>query len=245
MGKLDGKVAVVTGATEGMALESARRFAEEGAYVFITGRRQEKLDEAVASLGKNVKGVQCDSGKLSDLDRLYATVKEEKGSVDVIFASAGLGGFAPTEAVTEEGFDAIFDLNTRGTYFTVQKALPLLNEGASVILNSSVASVMGMPNMSVYSGSKAALNGFVHCWVQELKAKKIRFNLISPGAINTAPFRAQPQEFQQLAADRSPNGRVGQPEEIASVALFLASSDSSYVNGLDIAVDSGFSIPTL
>lgn len=245
MGKLDGKVAVITGATDGMALETAKRFVEEGAYVFITGRRQEKLDEAVALIGRNVQGVQCDSASVVDLDRLFNTVKERKGTVDVLFASAGVGGFAPTEAVTEEAFDAIFDLNTRGTYFTVQKALPLLNENASVILNSSVVSVMGMPKMSVYSASKAALNAFVRSWVQELKNRKIRFNLMSPGAINTAPFQAQPQEFQQVAANRSPLGRVGEVEEIASAVLFLASRESSNINGIDLAVDGGFSISTM
>ena len=245
MGKLDGKVAVITGGTEGMALETARLFVREGAYVYITGRRQEKLDEAVGLLGENVKGIRCDSAKLSDLDELYSTVKKEKGHLDILFASAGVGGFAPTEAVTEEIYDTIFNLNTRGTFFTVQKALSLLNENASVILNSSVVSAMAMANMSVYSASKAALNAFVRSWVQELKGKRIRFNLMSPGAINTTPFQAQPQQFQQAAADRSPSGRVGQPEEIASAVLFLASSDSSNVNGVDLAVDGGFSLSTM
>ena len=245
MGKLDGKVAVITGATEGMALESAKVFVQEGAYVYITGRRQEKLDEAVSLLGGNVKGVQCDSAKLTDLDELYRTVEKERGHIDILFASAGVGGFGPTEAVTEESFDSVFNLNTRGTYFTVQKALRLLNDNASVILNSSVLSVMGVPNMSVYAGSKAALNAFVRVWVQELKARKIRFNLMSPGPINTAPMQAQSQDRRDHYAERSPQGRIGRPEETAATILFLASDDSSHVTGVDIAVDGGFSIPTI
>jgi NAD(P)-dependent dehydrogenase (short-subunit alcohol dehydrogenase family) len=245
MGKLDGKIAVITGATDGMALATAKLFVQEGAYVFITGRRQQKLDEVVELIGHNVRGVRCDSAKLSDLDQLYSIVKQEKGQIDILFASAGIGGFGPTDRVTEESFDAVFDLNTRGTYFTVQKALALLKEHSSVILNSSVVSAMGSPNMSVYSGSKASLNAFVRCWVLELKDKKIRFNIVSPGPIATTRFQAQPQEFQQKSARRSPQGRVGQPQEIASTLLFLASSDSSNVNGVDIAVDGGFSISTL
>lgn len=245
MGKLEGKIAVITGATEGMALASAKLFVEEGAYVYITGRRREKLDEAVQLLGSNVKAVQCDSANLADLDALFRTVKSEKGKIDILFASAGRGAFIPTEAVTEENFDEVFNLNTRGTYFTVQKALPLLSEGSSVILNSSVLSSMGVPNMSVYAGSKAALNAFVRVWVQELKAKKIRFNIMSPGPIDTAPMQAQPQANRDYYASKSPQGRIGQPDEIATTILFLASDESSHVNGVDIAVDGGFAVPTI
>jgi NAD(P)-dependent dehydrogenase (short-subunit alcohol dehydrogenase family) len=194
MGKLDGKVAVITGASSGMALASGKLFVEEGAYVFITGRRQEKLDEAVKVIGRNVTAVQTDSANLADLDRLYETVKQEKGHIDVLFASAGQGGTAMLGEITEEQFDKLFALNTRGTLFTVQKALPLFREGGSIVLNGSIANFKAMPGLSVYSGSKAALRSFARTWVMELNSRRIRVNVLSPGPINTAVFDGAPAE---------------------------------------------------
>ena len=243
MGKLDGKVAVVTGGTSGMALATAQLFVEEGAYVFITGRRQETLDEAVALIGRNVSGVQGDSSNLDDLDRLFETVKREKGSIDVLFASAGMPGEAhPLGEITEKDFDETLGLNTRGTLFTVQKALPLFNDGGSIIMNGSIASVKGWPNYSVYSASKAALRSFARTWLNELKDRQIRVNVLSPGQIATPiqdkTFDAETKrQFEALI----PRGKMGRPEEIATVALFLASDDSSYVNGVELSVDGGTS----
>ncbi|HUB27853.1 MAG TPA: SDR family NAD(P)-dependent oxidoreductase, partial [Tepidisphaeraceae bacterium] len=189
MARLSGKVAVITGATSGMALATAKLFVEEGAYVFITGRRQEKLDSAVKEIGRNVTGVQGDAGNLSDLDRLYKTVKEKKGHIDVLFASAGIGDMnSPIGSVTEKGFDDTFNVNVRGTLFTVQKALPLLKDGASIILNGSIAGMTGFPGLCVYNASKAAVRSFARTWTSELKARKIRVNVISPGPIDTAVF---------------------------------------------------------
>jgi NAD(P)-dependent dehydrogenase (short-subunit alcohol dehydrogenase family) len=243
MGKLTGKVAVITGGTSGMALATAQLFVEEGAYVFITGRQQARLDEAVRTIGRNVTGVQGDAANLDDLDRLFETVKREKGRLDVLFASAGVAGEArPLGEITPEQFDAIFDVNTRGTLFTVQKALPLFNDGGSIILNSSIASVKGWPTYSVYSASKAALRSFARTWLNELKDRNIRVNVLSPGQIAT-PIQDQvldaetKRQFEALI----PRGKMGRPEEIATVALFLASSDSSYVNGVELAVDGGTS----
>ncbi|MCW6512009.1 SDR family NAD(P)-dependent oxidoreductase [Lichenifustis flavocetrariae] len=243
MGKLDGKVAVITGGSSGMALSTAKLFVEEGAHVFITGRRQDALDEAVASIGRNVTGVQADSANLDDLDRLFKTVKREKGSIDVLFASAGAGGEAQKIGdITEKNFDALFNLNTRGTLFTVQKALPLFNDGGSIIMTGSIASVKGWPDYSVYAGSKAALRAFARAWLNELKDRQIRVNILSPGQIAT-PIQdqmfdeAKKRQFESLI----PRGKMGCPEEIATVALFLASNDSSYVNGVELAVDGGTS----
>lgn len=243
MGKLNGKVAVVTGGSSGMALASAKLFVEEGAHVFITGRGQDALDEAVASIGRNVTGVQADSSNLGDLDRLYETVKRDKDSIDVLFASAGAGGEAQKIGeITEKNFDALFNLNTRGTLFTVQKALPLFNDGGSIIMTGSIASVKGWPDYSVYAGSKAALHAFARGWLNELKDRKIRVNVLSPGQIAT-PIQDQmfdaetKRQFESLI----PRGKMGRPEEIASVALFLASDDSSYVNGMELKVDGGTS----
>ncbi len=243
MGKLEGKVAVITGGSSGMALATAKLFVEEGAYVFITGRRQDALDEAVASIGRNVTGVQGDAANLDDLDRLYETVKREKGSIDVLFASAGVGGDAQKLGeITEKNFDTTFGLNTRGTLFTVQKALPLFNDGGSIFMTGSIASVKGWPDYTVYAGSKAALRAFARGWLNELKDRKIRVNVLSPGQIET-PIQDQmfdaetKKQFESLI----PRGKMGRPEEIASVALFLASDDSSYVNGVELSVDGGTS----
>lgn len=243
MGKLDGKVAVITGGSSGLALASAKLFVDEGARVFITGRRQEALDRAVALIGHHVTAVQGDAANLDDLDRLFDTVKREKGSIDVLFASAGTGGEArKLGEITEEDFDTVFGLNTRATLFTVQKALPLFNNGGSIFMTGSIASVKGWPDYSVYSASKAALRSFARTWLNELKDRQIRVNVLSPGQIATPiqekMFDAETKrQFESLI----PRGTMGRPEEIATVALFLASDDSSYVNGVELAVDGGTS----
>jgi NAD(P)-dependent dehydrogenase (short-subunit alcohol dehydrogenase family) len=240
MGKLDGKVAVITGATSGMALASAKLFVDEGAYVFITGRRLDALDEAVEFVGRNVTGVQGDAANLGDLDRLFETVKAEKGSIDVLYANAGTGEEAKLGEITEEQFDQTFGLNARGTLFTVQKALPLLNDGASIILTASIASIKGWPGWSVYAGSKAVLHAYARVWVSELKDQRIRVNVLSPGQVLT-PMMEQvldPETRKQFES-LIPRGEIGQPDELARVALFLASEDSSYVNGQLLNVDGG------
>ncbi|MFO0575807.1 MAG: SDR family oxidoreductase [Polyangia bacterium] len=237
--KLKDKVAVITGATSGMALATAKLFVEEGAYVFITGRRKEQLDEAVRTIGRNVTGVRGDAASLEDLDRLFETVRREKGYVDVVFASAGHGEFAPIGAVTEEHFDKTFDLNVRGTLFTVQKALPLLRDGGSIILNGSVAATKGFPAFGVYSASKAALLAFARSWTADLKARNIRVNVLSPGPVETALFLTLPQQGREQFIAQIPRGKAGQPEEIATAALFLATPDSSFVTGGELLVDGG------
>ncbi|WP_165252419.1 SDR family NAD(P)-dependent oxidoreductase [Paludisphaera soli] len=239
MPKLEGKVAVITGATSGMALATAKLFVEEGAYVFITGRRKEKVDEAVKAIGRNVIGVAGDASSLADLDRLYETVAKEKGKIDVLFASAGTGEFAPIGAVTEEQFDRTFNLNVRGTLFTVQKALPLFNDGGSIILNGSIAGSMGLPAFGVYSASKAALRAFVRSWLLDLKDRGIRVNVLSPGTIDTPILEGVPKEMLDEFVKLIPRGTMGRPEEIATAALFLASGDSSFVNGSELFVDGG------
>ena len=239
MGKLEGKVAVITGATSGMALATAKLFVEEGAYVFITGRRKETLDQAVKAIGKNVTGVQADSSKLDDLDRLYATVKKEKGRIDVLFASAGGGELGPLGSITEEQFDRTFGLNVRGTLFTVQKALPLFSDGGSIILNGSIAGVKGFAGAGVYSASKAAVRSFARTWTVELKDRKIRVNVLSPGTIDTAILDVFPQGAKDFFVSLIPWRRMGRPEEIATAVLFLASSDSSFVTGIELFVDGG------
>ena len=238
MGKLEGKVAVITAATSGMALATAQLFVKEGAYVFITGRRKDKLDEAVKLIGKNVTGVQGDASSLADLDRLYDTVKREKGKIDILFASAGQGELAKLEEVTEAHFDKTFDLNVRGTLFTVQKALPLFNDNGS-ILNGSIASIKGFPAFGVYSASKAAVRSFARTWLLELKERRIRVNILSPGTIDTPILDPLGPDAKKFFISQIPRGEMGRPEEIATVALFLASSDSSFVNGIELFVDGG------
>src|SRR5579872_4540027 len=239
MGKLDGKVAVVTAATSGMALATAKRYVEEGAYVFITGRNKERLDKAVREIGRDVTGVQADSSKLVDLDKLYATVKKEKGKIDILFASAGEGSFASVEEVTEAHFDSTFNTNVRGTLFTVQKALPLFNNNGSIILNGSIASIKGFPRFGVYSASKAAVRSFARTWLLELKDRGIRVNILSPGTIDTPILDPLGPDAKEFFKSQIPRGEMGRPEEIATVALFLASSDSSFVNGIELFVDGG------
>lgn len=239
MGKLTGKVAVITGGTSGMALATAHSFVAEGAYVFITGRQQDKLDAAVRAIGRNVTGVLGDAASLADLDRLYEVVRQEKGKIDVLFASAGAAGFGKLGEITEEFFDSIFNLNVRGTLFTVQKALPLLSDGASILLNGSGASIKGYPANSVYSASKATLRALVRGWLVDLQDRRIRVNLLSPGAIDTPMMAATGEDFKAQIAALIPRGEMGRPEEIAAAALFLASDDASFVNGIELFVDGG------
>jgi NAD(P)-dependent dehydrogenase (short-subunit alcohol dehydrogenase family) len=236
MGKLQGKVAVITGGTSGIGFATAKLFVEEGAYVFITGRRQQELNEAVEAIGSNVTGVQGDVCKLDDLDRLYETVKA-KGRIDIIFANVGAAGVVPLGEVTEEFYDNIFNTNVKGTLFTVQKALPLLNDGGSIILNGTVASVKGTPGFWVYGASKAALRNFVRAWSVELKDRHIRSNVLSPGPTDAPIVVGQTEETIVGIVDCIPMGRMGEPDEIAKAALFLASDESSFVTGLEIFVD--------
>ncbi|MEU9406641.1 SDR family oxidoreductase [Streptomyces sp. NPDC048281] len=240
MGKLDGKVAVITGATTGLALAGAKLFVDEGAYVFITGRRQEALDDAAKLIGRNVTGVQGDAADLDDLDRLYDTVRREKGAIDVLWASAGTGEQGRLGEITEEHFDAAFGLNARGTLFTVQKALPLLNDGGSIFMTGSNASRKGYPDWSVYAGSKAVQQAWARVWLAELKDRRIRVNVLTPGQVATAK-QQELFDTETMRAFESliPRGEMGSPEEIATVALFLASDDSSYVNGMELVADGG------
>jgi NAD(P)-dependent dehydrogenase (short-subunit alcohol dehydrogenase family) len=242
MGKLEGKVAVITGGSSGMALEGAKRFVEEGAYVFITGRKQEKLDEAVKLIGRNVTGVRGDAANLDDLDHLFETVEREKGKIDVLYASAGMGDATPLGQITEQHFDSTFGLNARGTLFTVQKALPLLKDGGSIFMTGSVASLKGFPGYSVYAASKATLHAFARGWLNELKGRNIRVNVLHPGPIAT-PMQDEvlTEDAKRMFESLIPRGTMGRPEEIAAVAVFLASDDSSFVNGLELSVDGGFS----
>ena len=245
MAKLDGKVAVVTGGNSGIGLATAERFAAEGAHVFITGRRQAELDAAVSQIGKNVSGVQGDVSNLADLDRLYATVKQQKGRVDVLFANAGLGEFVPLGQITEAHFDKTFGVNVKGTLFTVQKALPLMPDGGSIVMNGSMVSMKGWPAFGVYAATKAALRSFARTWSVDLKSRKIRVNVVSPGTVITPGYKnaglsdEQIAQIEAEAAAATPLGRVGTPEEIAKAVVFLASDESSYVTGIELFVDGG------
>ena len=243
MGKLDGKVAVITGATSGMALAGATLFVEEGAHVFISGRHKDALDEAVERIGRNATGVQADSADLDDLDRLFETVKQEKGAIDVLWASAGMGEQGRLGEITEEQFDAAFSLNARGTLFTVQKALPLFNDGGSIFMTGSNASLRGYPGWGVYAASKAVLPAYARVWVSELRDRKIRVNVLTPGQVGTPALeQVMDEATKAMFQSMIPRGTMGRPEEIASVALFLASGDSSYVNGQELVVDGGTTV---
>jgi NAD(P)-dependent dehydrogenase (short-subunit alcohol dehydrogenase family) len=239
MGKLAEKVAVITGGTSGMGLATAKRFMEEGAQVFVMGRRRAELDAAVKEIGGKVVGVQGDIANLADLDRLYRTVKDTAGHLDVVFANAGVGEVAPLEAITPDQFDRMFGINVRGTLFTVQKALPLLRDGGSVILTGSIASVKGLPGFGIYSATKAALRSFVRTWTLELKDRKIRANVISPGTIDTPILSGLPAAAIAQLVATIPMGRMGQSDEIAKTAVFLASDDSSFITGIELFVDGG------
>ena len=243
--KLAGKVALVTGGNSGIGLSTARLFATEGAHVFITGRRQSELDTAAKQIGENVTTIQGDVSNLADLDRLYATIKKQKDHIDILFANAGLGEFVPLGSITEEHFDKTFNVNVKGLLFTVQKALPLLHDGSSIILNASITSSKGMPSFSVYSATKAAVRSFARTWTVDLKERKIRVNAISPGPIDTPVYNHLAQTEEQIRqlktnlAASVPLGRMGNPDEIAKAALFLASDDSSYITGIELFVDGG------
>ncbi|MFI1928842.1 MULTISPECIES: glucose 1-dehydrogenase [unclassified Streptomyces] len=245
MGQLDGKTVVVTGGTSGIGLASARRFREEGARVYITGRRKETLDQAIAEIGGDVIGVQADSASLADLDRLYTTVADHGDRIDVLFANAGGGEFATLEQVTEEHFDATFDTNVKGVLFTVQKALPLLNDGGSVLLTGSTAGGVGNEAFGVYGASKAAIRSFARTWANELRTRNVRVNAIAPGPITTpglnglAPDEEQAAQLRDSLAAGVPLGRMGRPEEVASLALFLATDQSSFITGTEMFVDGG------
>jgi NAD(P)-dependent dehydrogenase (short-subunit alcohol dehydrogenase family) len=249
MKKLDGKTAIITGGNSGIGLATAQRFVEEGAYVFITGRRKTELDAAARQIGKNVTAVQGDISNLADLDRLYAVVKEQKGRIDVLFANAGVGEFATLAKITEEHFDKTFDINVKGLLFTVQKALPLIRDGGSIILTASTAASKGIEGFSVYSGTKAAIRSFARSWAVDLKQRKIRVNAISPGPIDTPASRLslsglaqseqQSQQLRKKLVSTVPLARMGRPDEVAKVASFLASDESSYVTGIELFVDGG------
>lgn len=238
MGKLQGKLAIITGGTTGIGLASAKLFVEEGAYVFITGRRQKELDEAVKAIGSNVTGVQGDVAKLADLDRLYETVGK-KGRLDIVFANAGFGEFAPLGEITEQHFDSLFNTNVKGALFTVQKSLPLLNDGGSIILTGSVAGSKGTPAFATYGATKAAIRNFVRAWTVELKDRRIRSNVLSPGPTETPAIGQQPADAMARLLSTIPMGRMGKADEIAKAALFLASDDSSFVTGIELFVDGG------
>jgi len=238
-GKLEGKIAVITGGTEGIGLAAAKLFVKEGAFVFITGRRQKQLDEAVKGIGSNVRGVQGDVAKLADLDGLYEIVAKEKGRIDIILANAGVGEFAPFGKISEEHFDKLFSINVKGVLFTVQKGLPLLKDGGSIIITGSVAGSKGTPAFGVYGATKAAVRSFVRTWTSDLKERRIRSNVVSPGPISTPLMSRQAADVISRIVSTVPMGRLGEPEEVAKAALFLASDDSSFVTGIELFVDGG------
>jgi NAD(P)-dependent dehydrogenase (short-subunit alcohol dehydrogenase family) len=242
VGKLEGKIALVTGGNSGIGLATAKRFVNEGAYVFITGRREPELAAAIKEIGRNVTAIRGDVSNLDDLDRLFAQIKREKGRLDVVFANAGIAKYASFGTITEEFYESIFNVNVKGLLFTVQKALPLLPDGASIILNASVGTSKGIPERSVYNATKAAVRSFARTWTTDLKDRHIRVNVVSPGVTDTPPWHTTEAREQGLkAAPHSiPLGRVGTPDEIAKAVVFLASDDSSYVAGTELFVDGGF-----
>jgi NAD(P)-dependent dehydrogenase (short-subunit alcohol dehydrogenase family) len=245
MSSLEGKVAVITGGSSGIGLATARRFAKEGAHVYITGRRQADLDKAVAEIGGNVTGVQGDVQNLADLDRLYAQVKAEKGVVDIVFANAGFIEHARIFDLSEEHYDKTMDINVKGVVFTVQKALPLMTRGGSIVVTASVVGVKGIAAHGIYAAAKAGVRALVRTWVQELKGRNIRVNTLSPGATETPIIRGQfdsdeaSEAAKKMFAEATPLGRIGRAEELANAAYFLASDEGSYVNGIDLQVDGG------
>lgn len=244
--KLAGKIALITGGSSGLGLATAKRFVAEGAYVFITGRRQSELDAAAKEIGSNVTAIRSDIADLADLDRLFATIKEQKGRLDILFANAGGGTFAPLEQVTEENFDKYFGINVKGTLFTVQKALPLMTAGGAIVITGSMVSIKGFPAFGVYAATKAALRSFARTWSVDLKNRNIRVNVVAPGTIVTPGYKSelgltdeQIKGFSAQAAAATPLGRTGTPDEIAKAVTFLASDDASYVNGVELFVDGG------
>jgi NAD(P)-dependent dehydrogenase (short-subunit alcohol dehydrogenase family) len=246
VGKLDGKVALITGGNSGIGLATAKQFVKEGAYVFITGRRQAELAAAVKEIERNIAGIKGDVSNLADLDLLFTQIRREKGKLDIVFANAGIAKFAPLGSITEEFYNSLFDINVKGVLFTVQKALPLLSNGASIILNSSIVGSKGLSMNSVYSATKAAIRSFARTWTTDLKDRRIRVNAISPGSIDTpglsdllASAKAG-EERKKMISSLTPLGRFGTPDEIAKAVVFLASDDSSYVTGIELFVDGGF-----
>ncbi len=243
--KLEGKIALITGGGTGIGLATAKRFVAEGAKVMITGRRKEVLDAAVREIGAGATAVQADASDLAALDRVYAQIKKDFGRVDVVFANAGIAELAPLDKMTEEHFDKIFDTNVKGLVFTVQKALPLIPDGGAIILNASVVSMKGMPAFGVYSATKAAVRSFARTWTNDLKDRKIRVNVVSPGPIDTpgvdglAQNEEQAKQFKAGLIAQVPLGRMGEPDEIAKAVVFLASDDASYVAGVELFVDGG------
>ena len=246
MGRLEGKIALVTGGNSGIGLATAKAFVNEGAYVFITARLERELAAAVNEIGRNATGVRGDVADLGDLDRLFAQIKREKGRLDIVFANAGTAKYAPFGTITEELYDSIFDINVKGLLFTVQKALPLLTDGASIILNASVVGSKGLSANSVYSATKAAVRSFARTWTTDLKERRIRVNAVSPGSIDTPGLRellASSETGRQrlkMLSTSVPLGRLGNPDEIAKAVVFLASDDSSYITGTELFVDGGF-----
>src|SRR6266404_9361645 len=246
MGKLDGKTALITGGNSGIGLATAKQFVNEGAYVFVTGRREPELAVAVQEIGRNVTGVQGDVSNLDDLDRLFARIKQEKGKLDIVFANAGIAKYAAFGKITEELYDSIFNINVKGLLFTVQKALPLLSDGASIILNASIVASKGFSSNSVYSATKAAVRSFARTWTTDLKERRIRVNAVSPGSIDTPASRdllassEVGEKRKKMIAESVPLGRFGTPDETAKAVVFLASDDSSYVTGTELFVDGGF-----
>ncbi|MCU1342648.1 MAG: Oxidoreductase [Candidatus Acidoferrum typicum] len=245
MSKLEGKIALITGGNSGIGLATAKAFVNEGAFVFITGRRDAELAAAVKEIGRNVSGVRGDVSNLDDLDRLFAQIKREKGKLDIVFANAGVAKLAPFGTITEEFYDSIFDINVKGLLFTVQKALPLLPDGASIILNASIVASKGFPANSVYSATKAAIRSFARTWTTDLKARRIRVNAVSPGSTDTPGLSELlgsseiGQQRLKMISENVPLGRLGTPDEIAKTVVFLASDDSSYVTGTELFVDGG------
>jgi len=246
MAKLEGKIAVVTGASSGIGLATAKRFVAEGAYVFITGRREQELSVAVKDIGKNVAGIRGDVSQLADLDRLFDQIKRDKGRLDVLFANAGIAKYAPLGKITEDLYDSIFDVNVKGVLFTVQKALPLMSDGSSIILNASIVGSKGLPANSIYSATKAAVRSFARTWTTDLKERHIRVNAVSPGSTDTPGLNdllaSSPvgEERRKKISAIVPLGRLGTPDEIAKAVVFLASDDSSYITGAELFVDGGF-----
>jgi NAD(P)-dependent dehydrogenase (short-subunit alcohol dehydrogenase family) len=246
MGKLEGKIALITGGNSGIGLATAKRFVNEGAYVFITGRREPELAAAVEEIRINVTGVQGDVSSLGDLDHLFAQIKQEKGNLDIVFANAGVAKYAPFGTITEEFYDSIFDINVKGLLFAVQKALPLMRDDGSIILNASIVASKGLPANSVYSATKAAVRSFARTWTTDLKDRRIRVNAVSPGATDTpglSDLLASTETGQQrlkMISNSVPLGRLGTSDEIAKAVVFLASDDSSYITGTELFVDGGF-----
>ena len=246
MGKLDGKVALVTGGSSGIGFATAQEFVGEGAYVFVTGRREKELEAAVKEIGRNVTGIRADVSNSQDLDRLFSQIKNEKGKLDIVFANAGAAKYAPLGQISEELYQSIFDVNVKGVLFTVQKALPLMPEGGSIILNASIVASKGLPANSVYSATKAAVRSFARTWTTDLKDRHIRVNVVSPGATDTEGLRellgsseVGEQRLKTINAS-VPLGRLAKPKEIARAVVFLASDDSSYITGTELFVDGGF-----